>query len=212
MPQLVIEYVFEGHQRGYNFTSSTQGYRDEDLKTIWRSAMPRGQGWGEYVGARSLKAFPLDQAVVVAETEVTDQRDEHGRGGIRRTVIDLMSQNEYWVYLQARLRMLPGHVQAHLERLPSFSQRLAINSKIMPQPRRRHQLVLLAAYGGPEQWQLLEGLVVKLALSPIGPMRRWGRVIPLTTLALSAHDESALVALPAAKAGQIDKKMAVIEI
>jgi hypothetical protein len=41
IPQLVLEYVFEGHQRGYNFTSSTKGFSDTVLKTIWRTAMPR---------------------------------------------------------------------------------------------------------------------------------------------------------------------------
>ena len=81
--QLVIDYVLEGHQRGYNFTSSTDGYSDAELKLIWRRAMPRGQGWSQYIGARSLKCFPLDgqRRAAVCETVVTAQRDEHGRGG-----------------------------------------------------------------------------------------------------------------------------------
>lgn len=80
MRQLVIDYVLEGHQRGYNFTSSTQGFHDDVLKSIWRAAMPKGQGWGAYVGARSLKAFALeDSRLALSEVTVTDRRDESGR-------------------------------------------------------------------------------------------------------------------------------------
>ena len=212
MSQLVIDYGLEGHQRGYNFSTPTNGFSDEDLKQIWRSAMPRGQGWSQYVGARSLKSFQLGRAVVVCETEVTDQHDEHGRGGIRRTVIDLLTYREYVAFLQQRLESLPGPVRARLDNLPSFSQRLAIANKAMPTPRRKSQLVLLAPYSGPEQWRWVEGLVIKLALTPVGPMRRWGKVIPFTTLALSAHDESSLVALPVSRAAQVDRKTPVIRL
>ena len=83
MKQLILEYVLEGHKRGYNFTSSTQGFHDDVLKSIWRKAMPRGQGWNAavYAGARSLKSFWLeDGRMAMSETVVTDMRDEL-RGG-----------------------------------------------------------------------------------------------------------------------------------
>ena len=108
---LVIEYVLEGHQRGYNFTSSTQGYSDDDLKTIWRNAMPRGQGWSAFVGARSLKCFPLDEhglRVVACETVVTDMIDENGRGGIRRATIQVMARADYLTYLDRRFARFAG--------------------------------------------------------------------------------------------------------
>lgn len=212
MRQLVIEYVFEGHQRGYNFTSPTSGYTDDDLKTIWRNAMPRGQGWGQYAAARSLKCFPLDRAVAVCETEVTDLRDENDRGGIRRAVIDVLSHADYVACLQQRLRVMPDYIRARVERLPSFSQRMTIANKTMPKPRRNKQLVIVRPYTVPEDWQLVEGLLIKLALSPVGPMRRWGKIIPFTTLALSHPDELSLVALPAAKGQNLDKRTSVIKL
>jgi hypothetical protein len=43
-------------------------------------------------------------------------------------------------------------------------------------------------------------------------MWRWGKIIPFTTLALSAHDESPLVALPADKAERLDRKTPSIKI
>jgi hypothetical protein len=208
--QLVIEYVLEGHQRGYNFTSSTQGYSEDELKAIWRSAMPRGQGWTQYVGARSLKCFPLDGRVVMSETIVTDQRDESGRGGIRRTVIDVLNPHEYRAALEQRLRDLPSDVQSRVDRIPTFTQRLAMNNQLMT--HKKDQLVILHTYSTPERWQVMEGLLIKLALSPVTAMVRWGRIIPFTTLALSANDESALVALPADKAERIDRKTPSIKI
>jgi hypothetical protein len=65
-------------------------------------------------------------------------------------------------------------------------------------------------YDGPDRWQVVEGLLLKLVLSPVGPMRRWGKIIPFTTLALSHADESALVALPTGKAKTIDRKTPTI--
>ena len=67
-------------------------------------------------------------------------------------------------------------------------------------------------YSTPERWRVMEGLLIKLALSPVTAMSRWGRIIPFTTLALSPHDESLLVALPADKAERIDRKTPSIKI
>lgn len=201
---LVIEYVLEGHQRGYSYTSSTHGYSDAELKAIWRSAMPRGQGWTQYIGARSLKCFPLDGQVVLSETVVTDQRDESGRGGIRRTVIDVLNPRDYQTALEHRLHELPSEIRARVDRIPTFTQRLAMNNQLMT--HKKDQLVILHTYSTPERWQVMEGLLIKLALAPISAMSRWGRIIPFTTLALSPHDESPLVALPADKADRLDRK------
>lgn len=212
MRQLVIEYVLEGHQRGYGFTSPTQGYTDAELKLIWRSAMPRGQGWSQYVGARSLKCFPLEdqRRVAVCETTVTDMRDENGRGGIRRTQVSVLAYPEYEVYLKQRLRSLPEQVSSRVEKLPSLGQRIAINNSLLT--HKRNQLVLLRAYQNPEDWQMAEALVIKLALNPVGSMRRWGPVIPFTTLTLNPADESPLVVLPADKAAMVDRKTPLIKV
>jgi hypothetical protein len=212
MRPLVIEYVLAGHQRGYNFTTDTSGFSDDDLKFIWRSAMPRGQGWSAYVGSRSLKCFPLahDLRVAVCQTEVTDLQDEHGRSGIRRTVIDVMSRGDYLAYLDQRLLNLPPLARARVDRLPTFRQRLAISNRV--NTRRKNQLALLATYHDAERWQVIEGLLIKLALAPVGPLRHWGAIIPFTTLALSAHDEAALVALPTSKASSIDKQTPVLHL
>ncbi|MGQ9888326.1 MAG: hypothetical protein ACUVSX_07540 [Aggregatilineales bacterium] len=202
MRQLVIEYVLEGHRRGYNFTSPTAGFADEVLRTVWRSAMPRGQGWNApaYVGARALKSFLVGDFVAVSQVTVTDQRDDSGRGGIRRAVVDVMTFSEYTAYLHERLRAYPPDVQAALERLPTLAQRARIMNRAMKQSK---QLVLAQAYDGPRAWQVVEGLVIKLALSPFPPVPRNGRIVPFTTLALDHRDESALVALPAARARQL---------
>jgi hypothetical protein len=212
MPPLVLEYVLEGHQRGYNFTAGTSGYSDDELKWIWRRAMPRGQGWSRYIGARSLKCFPLEEQrrVVVCDVIVTAQQDEHGRSGIRRAEIEILPETEYAAYLEQRLRSLSGSARARLERLPTFGQRLALTNALLS--RKQEQLALLHPFRQPEDWQVIEGLVMKLALNPLGPMRNWGRVIPFTTLALSAQDETLLVALPTDKADSLDRKVSAVRI
>lgn len=212
MQPLVIEYVFEGHQRGYNFTSSTSSYSDDDLKLIWRNAMPRGQGWAQYAGVRILKCFPVNHRVAACVTEVTDLRDENGRGGIRRTQVEVMRHIDYVDYLADWLLSLPPHIQPHLERLPTLSQRMKIANKALPRPRRENQLVLLHPYQSPAAWLLMEGLVIKLALSPVGPMKRWGRVVPFTTFALTHREESALVGLPDTHSHLLDSKTPTLRI
>lgn len=203
MPQLVLEYVLEGHRRGYNFTSPTGALADETLKTIWRTAMPRGQGWGGYIGARALKAFPLDGGrVAVSDVTITDMRDENGRAGIRRAVIDVLPQQDYPAYLDQRLLSYPAPVREYVQGMPTFMQRTRI---------ARHtgqQLVLAFPFDGPYAWQMIEALIIRLALAPFGPLRRWEPVIPFTTLALDHREESRIVALPQAQLPRLDTKKA----
>lgn len=202
MRQLVIEYVLEGHRRGYNFTSPTAGFTDEVLRTVWRNAMPRGQGWSApiYAGARALKAFLVGDCAAVSRVTVTDQRDDSGRGGILRAVVDVMVLGEYTAYWEAHLRAYPADVQTALARLPTLAQRARLADYALKQ---RPQLVLAHHYENAHAWQVVEGLVIKLALSPCPPVPRSGRIVPFTTLALDYRDEAALVALPTARARQL---------
>ncbi len=202
MEPLVIEYVFEGHQRGYNFTSSTRAYDDFTLKTIWRGAMPRGQGWGAaaYTGAHALKCFAVDEdSVAIARTTVTDLQDENGRKGIRRTEVDIMPAAVYRDHLRARLDAHPAPIRDQAQAQLTFWKRASIIEKTLPKFRRDPQLILTAPYT-ETTWQVIEALALRLALEPIGLMRRWLPVIPLTTLALDYQEESRIVAVPAEKA------------
>jgi hypothetical protein len=208
MPPLVIEYLLEGHTRGYNFTSPTNGYRDETLKHIWRNAMPRGQGWGVdvYRGARSLKSFWLDDGrVAVSEVTVTDMRDESGRGGIRRAVIDVLRPADWHDYLRDRQRALPSTAVAPIARKPNLRQNQQIVNRTLPRCRGECQIVLSYPYRQPDDWQTIEALVLKIVLSPALALKRQGGVVPFTTLALDHHGESLLVLLPEEKARQVTR-------
>jgi hypothetical protein len=201
MRQLVIEYVFEGHKRGYNFTSPTNGFNDDTLKTVWRSAMPKGQGWGaeQYVGARSLKCFRLpDGRIALSASVVTGLRDESGRGGIRRTEIEIMQPGEYQERLASHLQTYPASIQATVNRKSRFGERRKI-----PKLKGDNQVILSYPYHTTEGWQHVEALVVKTALDELD--KRWsqGRIISFTTLALDYRDESQLVVLPQARTGEL---------
>ncbi len=200
MPPLVIEYVLEGYRRGYNFTSPTAGYADDLLKTIWRRAMPRGQGWGaaEFVGARSLKCFPVSgDRMVLSEATVTAQRDEHGRAGIRRAVVSVLTPLACVEALREQLRVYPPSVLAAIERKPSLGEWKRIVDQALPKLYGDGQLVFSGLFTGRESWQVLEATVLKVAISRVGTLAHSGRLIPFTTLALDYHDESRLVGIPA---------------
>ncbi|MBZ0289190.1 MAG: hypothetical protein K8I30_16335, partial [Anaerolineae bacterium] len=147
MNRLVLEYVFEGHQRGYNFTSPTRQFSDAILKAIWRTAMPRGQGWGGYQGAQSLKTFGLEGGgVAVADVTVTDQRDESGRAGIRRAVIDVMPRDKYHEFLQQRWQGYHPAVRTHAEQ--RFTA--GLRARIIDRAARDAQIVFAGSYSKPE--------------------------------------------------------------
>ncbi len=205
---LVIEYVLDGangHQRGYNFTSSTAGYDNAVLKVIWQNAMARGQGWGAYTGARSIKAFPIpDGMIAISEMTVTDATDEGGRRGIRRAVIDIMPQKLFGLHLRSRLAGYPPAVLAVAAEQVRLCQNRANRLK------RDKPLVIMHPYHDARAWWVMEALVLKLIQSPAGAMARWGDFIPFTTLALDYRGESPVVALPQATTAQIDTPITTI--
>lgn len=201
MRQLVIEYVFEGHERGYQYTAPTHGYSDSTLKLIWRTAMPRGQGWGapEYAGAQSFKCFPLgDGRVALSDVTTTPLRDEGGRGGIRRAEITVVSERTLDGALNARLSQLPQRMQAQVHEMLGFWSRGRITGKI-PAPGSKAQAILARPYTGAQDWQMIEALLLTLATTHV---RRLGRQVAFTTLALTHREESPVVGLPQDKARQ----------
>ncbi len=200
MQPLVIEYVLEGYRRGYNFTSPTGGYDDDTLKVIWRRAMPRGQGWGapEFVGAQSLKCFPLSHdRVALSEVTVTALRDENGRAGIRRAVVSVLTPGACVEALRERLAAYSSAVLAALERKPTLGEWKRIVDQALPKLCGDGQLVFSKPFTSAESWQVLEAMIVKVAISRAGTLAHSGRMIPFTTLALDYHDESRLVGIPA---------------
>lgn len=207
MPDLVLEYVLDGRHPGYNFTTPTDRFDDATLKTIWRNAMPRGQGWGEYVGARSLKCFALAGGwrVAVSEVFVTNQVDEGGRRGIRRAEITVMPAEKFQAYLQVRLAMLPEPVrEAAGEKLNWWRWRRILDRASKGRGKNKNQVVLAHPYTSEAGWQMAEAVLLQLATARrLRSVKGWERLNSLTTLALGHRDESRLVAIPLNKARDI---------
>ncbi|MFN8529237.1 MAG: hypothetical protein U0670_11530 [Anaerolineae bacterium] len=217
MQTLTLEYVLEGRQRGYQFTSATQGIPPELLKQVWRLAMPRGKSWSDpaYRAARSLKCFTLDETgrglAAACEITGTDQVDEVGRTGIRRALIHLHTWDEHTAYLHARLASLPVDLVARAEKqlysrewqllFRKHRDRTRSNGPVKPQ-------TVLAYPYTPQGWDFVEACLLLLVtratlltnlieLSPkINPFA--DRVLSFTTLALDPREAGRLVAIPAA--------------
>ncbi len=204
---LVIHYVMEGERRGYTFTSPPKGYDDAVVRAIWRNAMPRGQGWGAetYVGARSLKLFTLpDGRFALADSIVTDQQDERGRKGIRYTEIRVHPAHEYESTMRHQLATYDVRIRQRAQDRMTICKKTNIISKTLPRMRSTSQLVMTHKFKGVNDWQVMEAFVLTLMLDPVMPLRRWGPVIPFTTLALDYREESRVVMLPADRAGSIE--------
>ena len=202
MTQLLIEYVLDGPRRGYNFTSSTAQFDDASLKAIWRAAMPRGRGWSDprLLGARSLKAFVLpDERVAISETVVTDQVDDTGRRGLRRSSIDVMTVPVYRHFLQSRWKSYPDRTQqiARSKR-PQILDALG-------RSKRHRQLLIGRPFVTVEDWWVVEAIIIDLAANPPTRLKRRGDFLTFTTLALANQDESRIVAIPDGIARQIEQ-------
>ena len=204
MDPLIIEYVLGTRRPGYTYTSPTGGYDENTLKTIWQQAMPRGQGWRRYIGARSLKCFALDNGrrAALVDVTVTDQTDEGGRQGIRRAVITVIDGAEYLPALQTRLAELPESVnQAAMQRLTCWRWKRILDRAAPKLRTQNRQIVLTAPYTDPTSWQVMEATLLHIAVSrKLRAVEGWPPVFPLTTLVLDPREETRLVALPLAKA------------
>ena len=215
MQRLVIDYVLDSRRPGYTFTSPPQGLSDTAVQDVWQRAMPRGQGWSGYTGARSFKCFPVDGGRLVgfAEVVVTDREDETGRRGIRRAEVTLHDAGAHRAALQARLDALPDSVRAAAEERLSCPRWLRIVERAIPRlNKEKGQVVLAAPYTTPQAWQLVEALLIRVALAlPVRAVKGFPGILPLTTLALAARDESPLLALPLDRA-RVLKGVHVIEI
>jgi hypothetical protein len=200
MQKLVIEYLLDGEQRGYNFTTPTERIAPAVRRTVWRQAMPRGQGWGEaiYHQAHALKCIPLENGrVALSEVVVTDQQDEMGRQGIRRAEITLLRAPEYPDYLQQLYEQYPESIRKQAEAKFNFGLWKRIANQAMPKMKGQPQIILAYPYTTPADWQVIEAMVIKLATaSRLRLMKGWGKVNAFTTLALDYRDESRIVALP----------------
>lgn len=208
MTALLIEYVLGGKRPGYNFTTPTDAYDPDTLKAIWRNAMPRGQGWRRYIGAHTLKCFPLNggRRAAISEVTVTDQTDETGRQGIRRAAITLLEGSDFLDYLALRLAMLPTTVRDEAQERLNWWRWKRIMDRATPKTRQRNgQIVLAADYDTPQGWQLMEAVILTVATSMrVRALKGWPDVLPLTTLALDYREEARLVALPLAETDRLN--------
>lgn len=206
MRRLVIDYALDGPHPGYRFRPPTNGFDRSTLDAVWRGAMPRGQGWGTeaLAGARSLKSFPVGSRTMALSTVVvTGQRDELGRGGIRRAEIDLIPAGEYPARLAERIAALPpAAVDAAGGQMGGYLWQRVVDRVLL---RGGRQVVLSYPYRSPEDWQIVEGLILRLVTSPgVRMFEGWGPLTPFTTLALGRGDEGRVVGMPqnAVRAGR----------
>ncbi|MCC6905860.1 MAG: hypothetical protein IT326_08470, partial [Anaerolineae bacterium] len=167
----------------------------------------RGQGWGMdgYTGASALKVFHVGASLLAfSGVAVTDQVDEQGRRGIRRAEIDLFPVSQYTARLSQRLWRLPAQARIAAERHMTRAWWNVLLDRLIPRPGVARQVILTCPFTSPARWQMVEAIVLMVALSRgIQMIEGWSAAPSLTTLALDYHEESQIVAVPQQALGRI---------
>lgn len=205
-----MRYVPDGSERGYQFESPVGKFSETELTTIWENAFAKGRGWSDYVHSRSLKAFPLGKQIAVSTTTVTDQQDSHGRVGIRRVDVDVMSAKGYQAWLRRRWQEFPKDVTERVNLLVD-SLKFDLEYFFRSYPARK-QIAFVHPFVSPEEWLYVEALIFKLSQAQGGFLRqggflqRRGKPLFFTTLALQSPHESRHVAIPAQCLKKLNRK------
>lgn len=198
---IAMDYAPEGSARGYQFGAPNGDFSSTELTTIWENAFPKGRNWSSYVQSRSVKTFPLGQFVAISNTTVTEQMDSHGRGGIRRVHVDVITAKSYDKWLQKQWQELPQDVTDKVnQKVQSLKFDLEYFFRTYSASKHASkQIAFVHPFVSPEQWQLVEALVFKVSQATSGFggfLNRRTAPTFFTTLALQPQQESRHVAIP----------------
>lgn len=213
MQTLTLDYLLEGDRRGYSFTTPTDDVSPDNVKALWRGAMPRGQKWGEnrFVGSRSLKVFALPSGeAAICDVLTTDLTDELGRRGIRRTEITVLTARECQAALTQRLAALPTPIVSDAERRLTSREWSLLFRKYRegkkPKSLVKPQTVLAYPFDHNGGWRFVEACMLLLAtrstlltnLIEVDPAVNpfADRLLSFTTLALDPLEAGRIVAIP----------------
>lgn len=201
---------------GYRCTSRSGALDNSTVALLERVALPFGNGWHRYIGARSIKGFPIDQTnMALTYTQVTGSRDDHGRPGVLLCKAAIVNVLDYAVLLS-----LPGFGFDDIFRHPpNVAELLAGAARDLLEPGKRERqfdsdanpstlvsdaksllflgirrkVILAEHYVSPRQWTAVEqgmrSFVVRL---PITLIRR----ISFATMTLSLADPMKIIAMP----------------
>lgn len=201
-----MRYQPDGSDRGYHFESPVGKFSSDELTTIWENAFPKGRDWSSYIHSRSYKAFALGRQIAVSTTTVTEQQDSHGRGGIRRVDVEVMTRKVYDAWLRQRLQDLPQDVTARVDqKVESLKFDLEYFFRSYPANK---QIAFVHPFVSPEDWLYVEALLFKLSQSQAGFLRRRKKPLFFTTLALQSQHESRHVAIPTQCLKKLNRKKA----
>jgi hypothetical protein len=198
---------------GYRCTAKSPGMNTSVIRKLEQLALPFGDSWDSYIGARSIKTFPIGKGeMAISYVQVSDDQDDYGRPGILFCQCVLVSFDDFMslVYQPsfafehvfrnpASLKMILGELAPHPCKLTWWS------SSQIPQDMLRmlaegllriysnRKLILSYQYQSPTQWKYVEQTIQTLmVLLPPMLLRR----LSFATLSLSIMDPSSVIAVP----------------
>ncbi len=194
---------------GYHCVYHSDGLSPSDVALLERTALPYGSNWGSFIGARSIKVFPIaSERTAISYIRVVDSADDHGRRGILECQCALITTGQLIRLLKlpdfsfdtiinkpdALYSILGGHGPVN-DPLPDIQPKPGIL------PRHTSLLKLLAGrkvilkreYRGPEDWRSVEHSIRTFVLGLPSALIRYAS---FATLTLSEADDMRIIAVP----------------
>ncbi len=209
-------------RRGYLCVAHSEGLSKSTIATLERIALPFGSSWQLYMGARSVKAFPIDRGrMAVSYVRITDNYDDHGRLGVLtcqcvvvkfEQFVDLISR-PYFAFdavfnqpgaVSKLLDSRPGgeDSRVHDELSLKISSSSAFRSRLRLLIGRR--VILRRPFSNAEQWRSVEHAVQSLVLHLPTALKR---NISFVTFTTSSADPMRLIAMPEGRSPEVQGRM-----
>lgn len=199
-------------ERGYHCVEHSPGLDRAIVRALEQGALPYGAEWGSFIGARSIKAFPIDRVkAAVCYSRVSDRLDDHDRAGVLVCHCVVVDPTQFKALLRqpdlgfqsvfegvSRDDSLPGRKLGLGSREPRPVQDLGALAQSFGVARRLRlllggRMVIRRRFDNVDQWKTVERSIQRIVLQlPIS----LGWRIPFATLTLSTSDPVKILGVP----------------
>jgi len=201
-------------KHGYRCTAHSKNLDRSLVSTLEKVALPFGNAWDRYIGARSIKVFPVDnRKMALSYTRVTEDKDDYARTGILVCQCIVVTLNQYALLMKqpafgfddlayadpgALEQFFDEKIRERPEREPRLLDQASDASVVTPRNAKLRllvgrPLVIKHSFEHANRWKLVENAIQTL----VSEMPRYSQHrLSFATMTLSPADQMKIIAIP----------------